>query len=264
MLWFEQIFPTLFVFTILSNVILASNAFSGVSERYIMLVIFVLGCFFGFPIGAKLSNDFCKNGYISSRYIEYLSAFSNHFSIPFIITYTFIEHLNMSNGLLPYILALYAPSVLGMFILIFIIPKNSTAQKIPASRFNFDIQIVDAGIINGFETLIKLCGYIVLFSVLVQIPRTLSVNAFEITFLCSFLEATNGIHIICNAALSEHIALLLSIAILSFGGISCILQTKAIFTSENFKIHKYILIKCAMCLCSLLISTAFLKFFDVC
>ena len=28
-----------------------------------------------------------------------------------------------------------------------------------------DMQIIDAGIIHGFETLIKICGYIILFSI---------------------------------------------------------------------------------------------------
>ena len=64
MLWFNQIFPLLFIFTILSNLIISTNVLQNIPQKHIMLFTYIIGIIFGFPIGAKLTADFCSKGYI--------------------------------------------------------------------------------------------------------------------------------------------------------------------------------------------------------
>ena len=62
------------------------------------------------------------------------------------------------------------------------------------SRFRINMQIIDAEIINGFETLIKLCGYIVIFSIIVQIIKSITYNdALIVSIVTGFIEVTNGV-----------------------------------------------------------------------
>lgn len=265
MLWFEQIFPVLFVFTVLSNLIISTNVLSGIPEKYIFIIIYFSGCIFGFPIGAKLASDFGDKGYINPRHIEYISAFSNHFSMPFIITYALSGQLGISGHFSIYLVSLYLPSMLGMIWLISK-PDHKTAslgkkQKNPASGFMLDMQIVDAGIIKGFETLIKLCGYIVLFSVIARIPKTLSVDTASVTILSAFFEATCGINLICTSNIPYNTQILLSVSLLSFGGISCIMQTKSIFADKDFRLCKYVLIKAILTASSTFLTAALLGIF---
>ena len=114
MLWFNQIFPLLFIFTILSNLIISTNVLQNIPQRHIMLFTYIIGIIFGFPIGAKLTADFCSKGYIDKNHREILSALANHFSLPFIITYALSEQLNICSHFSIYLVSLYLPSAIGM------------------------------------------------------------------------------------------------------------------------------------------------------
>lgn len=73
-------------------------------------------------------------------------------------------------------MSLYLPSAIGMIAMLRL-TKQKLNTKIPAQGFKLNMQIVDAGIMKGFETLIKLCGYIVLFSIVSRIPQTIAQKA---------------------------------------------------------------------------------------
>ena len=157
MLWFNQIFPLLFIFTILSNMIISTNVLQNIPQKHIMLFTYIIGIIFGFPIGAKLTADFCSKGYIDKNHREILRALANHFSLPFIITYALSEQLNICSHYSIYLVSLYLPSAIGMIAMLSINKNRSLTQKIPAQGFKLNMQIVDAGIMKGFETVIKLC-----------------------------------------------------------------------------------------------------------
>ena len=258
LLWFNQIFPLLFIFTILSNLIISTNVLQSIPKKHIMLITYIIGIIFGFPIGAKLTADFCSRGYIDKNHREILSALANHFSLPFIITYALSGQLNIHSCYSIYLVSLYLPSAIGMIALLSIDKNDSLTQKIPAQGFKLNMQIVDAGIMKGFETLIKLCGYIVLFSIIARMPQIIADKAIIqkpvfIDIMSSILEATNGINIICKLPLPHTLSILLCIFLLSFGGMSCIVQTKSIFQGQHYNLKKYILFKSIMSLLSCLI-----------
>ena len=248
MLWFNQIFPLLFIFTILSNLIISTNVLQSIPKKHIMLI----------TIGAKLTADFCSRGYIDKNHREILSALANHFSLPFIITYALSGQLNIHSCYSIYLVSLYLPSTIGMIALLSIDKNNSLKQKIPAQGFKLNMQIVDAGIMKGFETLIKLCGYIVLFSIVSRIPQTIAQKAdcstpLSADIISAFFEATNGISIVCGLCIPRTLSIVLCIALLSFGGVSCIVQTKSIFRDTGFRLYRYILLKAAMSILSCLL-----------
>ena len=260
LLWFTQIFPLLFIFTILSNLIISTNVLQSVPNKYILLLTYLIGLIFGFPIGAKLTSDFSAHGYINTKYIEILSAFSNHFSLPFIITYALSEQLGIHNHYSIYLVSLYLPSAAGIIILFFnsLRDEDCLTQKIPAQGFKLNMQIVDAGIMKGFETLIKLCGYIVLFSIVSRIPQTIAQKAdcsmpLSADIIGAFFETTNGIGIVCGLCIPRTLSIVLCIALLSFGGVSCMVQTKSIFRDTGFRLYRYILLKAAMSILSCLL-----------
>lgn len=252
MLWFEQIFPILFVFTIFTNLLLESGILYNVSQKQLVFIVYFLGCIFGFPIGAKLTADFGSKNLIDKKYYEFLSAVSNHFSLPFIIAYTIINQLNMALCTLKILFCLYAPSAIAMIVFA-IIKKdissvnaacNGHINKKIAPGFKLDTQIIDAGIINGFETMIKLCAYIVLFSVISRIPlQSADCDNMFLYIVFASLEATNGIHNICSLPVTSFLKSSICIGILSFGGLSCILQTRSMFSDQKFKILKYVMFK---------------------
>ena len=233
MLWFNQIFPLLFIFTILSNLIISTNVLQNIPQKHIMLFTY-------------------KN------HMEILSALANHFSLPFIITYALSEQLGICSHFSIYLVSLYLPSAIGMIAILSINKNKSLTQKIPAQGFKLNMQIVDAGIMKGFETLIKLCGYIVLFSIVSRIPQTIAQKAdcsmpLSADIIGAFFETTNGIGIVCGLCIPRTLSIVLCIALLSFGGVSCMVQTKSIFRDTGFRLYRYILLKAAMSILSCLL-----------
>jgi len=127
------------------------------------------------------------------------------------------------------------------------------------------MQIMDAGIISGFESLIKICGYIVIFSIVTEIiTATISFLVSEppilITFLLGNLEITNGIQLLSECDMTEYLTYILAIQALSFGGLSGIAQTGSILSSSGLSMHKYIIGKASLSLLLTLLAVIYVFF----
>lgn len=110
-----------------------------------------------------------------------------------------------------------------------------------ASRSQITFKIIDAGIMNGFETLLKLCGYIVIFSILCK-PLSLLKNSIPFVSLLfgSILEVTNGISCITGHGFSKEAMFLLCTTCTSFGGICGIAQTSSMISDTTLSMSAYI------------------------
>lgn len=119
----------------------------------------------------------------------------------------------------------------GMSVLLLYHRTPSSTQKETASRFHMDMQIIDAGIIHGFETLIKICGYIILFSIFCEMLQTLPFPAHWFSLAATgFLEVTNGVALLSTSACTKQIKSLLAVLFLSWGGLSGIFRSLPSFT----------------------------------
>jgi hypothetical protein len=236
-LWFTQILPTLLPFSVLSYVVLASGLLScrkrGISrEGYVLLC----GFLFGFPIGSKLAADLYREGELSRRHAMILCCFANNLS-PAYVTAALGEILALPvRG--RYYLLLYGIPLLLCTVCLLTGEKTEAVHKKSASGFRLDMQIVDAGIINGFETLIKICGYIMLFSLLSEMLKTVvSGNAGLLLTGCT--EVTNGIAALEKAGLPDNITCLVALFFLSLNGISGFFQTASILSGTDLSAKQY-------------------------
>lgn len=268
LLWFEQILPTLLPFSILSNIVLSSNIFHSINTMLYKIGIhfkkisfeewFIIFCgfLFGFPIGSKLTADLCSRNMISERRAQILCAFTNNLSPVFVSSFVCSTQFNHPEWIIPTYCLLYGPPfVIGICSLLKNHDNNPCYDdKKKASRFRIDMKILDAGILNGFETLIKLCGYIVLFSIIVDIFR-------KCTFLPSIIqilvmgniEVTNGIAILSEYSCDITLKYLLMIQFLAFGGLSGIAQTGSMLLPTKLSLKKYVKWKLLFVICSSII-----------
>ena len=105
-------------------------------------------------------------------------------------------------------------------------------------------EIIDAGIIHGFETLIKICGYIILFSIFCEMLQTLPFPAHWFSLAATgFLEVTNGVALLSTSACTRHIKSLLAVLFLSWGGLSGIFQVSSILHQTGLSLRNYVLQK---------------------
>lgn len=246
-LWFEQLLPTLLPFSIISYVVLCSNLFmfSHKPDRHTRRIsgpewyIIFCGFLFGFPIGSKLTADCYRQGQISKKNASILCCFTNNLS-PVFVTAVLREQLGFPADLLPYILLYGIPLLIGLGYL-FLYGEPAPKHKKTASRFQLNMQIVDAGIINGFETLIKICGYIMMFSILSEILKSAPFgNQLCKVILIGCTEVTNGIAALSLFSGNAQIRYLLTILFLSWNGISGLFQTASILCTTDLSVKQYL------------------------
>ena len=285
MLWFNQLLPTLLPFTVLSYVILRSNLFAkmsaGQTKEFAICPItppewYVIFCgfLFGFPIGSKLTGDLYQQKYLSREKAELLFLFTNNLS-PVFVTSVFCNQLCRRPTIITYLLLYGIPLGYGIFR---ILNQNlrqkkrsavdgtsssftsSGEQKNAASRFDLNMQIIDAGIINGFETLIKICGYVMLFSLAAEIIQGFILPETIKTLLIGLTEVTNGMSALSQYTGSNELRYLLAMLFLSWGGISGLFQTASIVSHTDLSMKKYLATRLLLVLVTILTAGLLLCF----
>ena len=118
-----------------------------------------------------------------------------------------------------------------------------------------------------FETMVKIGGYIMIFSILavylVVLPlpfqETLPASVFPFVrpALLGAVEITTGIQAIASSVPGRTGAVLI-VASAAFGGFSGIFQTKSVLKNAGLSIRHYMLWKCAHCALSCLFLSYFM------
>lgn len=112
---------------------------------------------------------------------------------------------------------------------------------------------------NGFETIARLGGYILLFSILSALVRHYwKSGAPALCLLLGTLELTTGLHFLSQAALPFGVTYILAMAMTSFGGLCILAQTKSVLHKE-LSLVPYICAKCVNAVMTAVIALIFLK-----
>lgn len=272
-IWFHQILPALLPFTILSSILVKSNflkSFKGNANIIAVILTMTCGFIFGFPVGAKLSSDFYKQKLLTEKQAIFLAITTNNFSPMYVCGFAIpLLFPTTEYTISTYIFLYLIPLIIATIYLLLDARRweNDTTptQELPSSSFQINMQIMDAGIISGFESLIKICGYIVIFSIVTEIiTATISYLVSEppilITFFLGNLEITNGIQLLSECDMTEYLTYILAIQALSFGGMSGIAQTGSILSSSGLSMHKYIIGKASLSLLLTLLAVIYVFF----
>ena len=241
-LWGATIFPALFpAFIITGCIIRLFPMNSGLSYIYIILS----GLLCGYPLGAYLCGTYHSehpDENISSR----LAAFCNISSPSFVINYIVNQILYEKIELWKILLCIYTPVIECLVIIMFIhhkdifcgINKNITTKKQMPFRIS---DIIDSSITDAVNNMLKLAGYIIIFSCLSQYIMLLPINNPVIsTILCSITEITNGIFLCSRLNIDTTYICIIITAVNAFGGISTLMQTAGITRQNNINIKSYL------------------------
>ena len=257
-IWFNQILPTLLPFSILCSVLTGSSflkSFKGTANLYACLTTLVCGFVFGFPVGAKLSADFYREKLITKKQASILSVTTNNFSPMYVCGFALpLLFSSTKFNIITYLLLYLFPLFLTTICLILETRKTPMSkEKANSHSFELNMKIMDYGILNSFKILVKICGYIVSFSIFVEILfHTISIFKLNmplvISILLGNLEISNGIHLLSQMNVEESIKYIFAIQFLSFGGISGIAQTGSILSEMGLSTYKYIIGKAVLSL----------------
>lgn len=255
-LWLTQLLPTLLPFFIAIR--LFDSCLPQVSNRRVFLLTGIL-C--GYPAGATLVMNQYDKGLLSRKQAYFYLGFVNNPSPMFVLVFCGTTILGMQSReamLLFAILILVSLSgSLVFYGISHILPRplrrylSFCKQNMPAtgtqessgSHESFSSRL-DHIILDSFILLVKIGGYVIIFSIFGQFISQFPGASSSSRILCSgILEITSGVSYLQTAPLYLHAKKALMLAILSFGGLSAAAQTNSILARSELSLFPYLIIK---------------------
>ena len=200
----------------------------------------LVGFLCGYPMGSKVTADLKREGKITVNEASYLLSFCNQTSPMFLISYIFYIHLKRPDLLFPGMLLVEGvPILMSIPFRKIYCPAVTSSASSPSPHFAWNM--LDDSIMQSFETITKIGGYIIIFSVFLQFGKELPFTHPLLTFLfLPSLEITNGIALICNSGVPTDLAFVLATGLASFGGWCSVAQTYSMIRGSGLSIGDYI------------------------
>lgn len=273
LLWFHTVLPTLFPFIVMTSILIHTNALHMISAitSPILCPIFgvsknasfaIIGGFLcGYPMGANIISELYKTKHISKTEGAYLLSFCNNASPAFIVSYICLQKLHRTDLIAPTLIILIGSIIVSSWIFRHFYSSKSLSGC-PASKNISLVNVLDQAITNGMETITKIGGYIICFSILIALvePYASKSPVFAYLLLPS-LELTNGITYLSNASLPFSFKYFLILIHTSFGGICALFQTKCVLYDQEFSIASYIIEKLATTAVTSLLAMCYIMLF---
>ena len=278
LLWFETILPTLLPFLIISSLLIKTPAIHILIKftspmfcrlfRVTKYGSFAVLCGFlcGYPMGGKVTSDLLETKKITFTEAKYLLSFCNNTSPMFIISYVMHQSLNASHLIVPALCILFLSPVLCSFIFRYFYPVSyilPSAQSVQENSYMPSTEnLFDECIMKSFETITKIGGYIILFSICINLFSSLPLthNMMKLVFL-PFLEITNGILALSQSLISFQDKFIIILSLISFGGWCSIVQTNSIIAPVGIPLLPYITEKLITAMVTSLLASIFFKLF---
>lgn len=273
-LFIKSVFPTLFPFLILTNILIRYGGITifgklfgkilskplRISNNSIFPLLISFIC--GYPLGTKYLNDLYNDGLIKENEFRRMVNIASNASPLFIIGTVGVSMLE--NKTLGYMLLV--ANYLSCIIISFFIPYKKDIpihkdSQIANTKNNFG-QSLKLSIENAIKTCTIVGGFIILFSLIKEIlinniyTQTLLKDLPIIkSLIVGFFEITNGISLLISSSISMPLKLGLISFFCSFGGICILLQCYSfVYKNKAFKLNQYIFFKFIQAIISFIIT----------
>lgn len=244
----RSVIPSLFPFIAASNILVGCTdsstfrflakpfgAVFGVSSASAAAVVCGILC--GCPVGASCAATLYKRGMISKSEAETLVAFTSNSGAMFVIGTVGCGMLgSQSAGAILYAVHLLSAAFCACIMRPFTVPSKPHCTKNRADS----LSITDA-VANASVTMLKICGFIVVFAVICEIlypavcllPYRMRGCAYAVT------ELTNGVRNINIYGSSLREKMILSAAALGWSGLSIHMQVMSVAKPAELSLKKF-------------------------
>lgn len=294
LLWFHNVLPNLLPFIIISNLLIRLNVSKQISELFYPILgkLFhvskdgcypiIIGFLSGIPIGAKTTADLVSVNKITKKEGQFLISLCNNASPMFIMGYISITQLKLPYIKYALFLIIYISAVISAFIFRYFVSDHkpilqaaslsinrqnpydnrSTPVNVTSKETHFSFEILDETIMNGFDVITKIGGYIILFSILAHIINEVgSETSYIKPFIMGMIEITNGISQVCQTDMSNYVKIVLVAVLTSFGGLSGMAQTKSVLGESGLSICSYLIVKLINIVVTFLLTLSYVILF---
>lgn len=269
LLWYQTVLPTLLPFMICINLLVSLEAigiltapFHPIFQKFFGLsrpgsFILLCGILCGYPMGAKNCSDFLDQNCISLKEAKCLYAVSS-FPSPMFLAGYMMNRVNTDQSILPLwkmAASIYLPAVPLFFLAAHIYhfhpiysPDTESSIKketnTPFKKTQPSLPL-DEALMSSIEVMIKIGGYIMLFSILSAFIQKLPLPGKILpALLISAAEMTTGIDY-ASSHLNPLSKAVFICAAGAFGGLSGAVQVKSVTKNAGLSIRHYMLWKTA-------------------
>lgn len=277
-IWINNIFPSLFPFFVLSEILinygfveLVSELFKPIFEKIFKIngnaaFIFIMSLLSGFPSNAKYTKELYLQKKLTEKEATKILMFS-HFSNPlFILGTVSITFLNDKKlGILVLISHYLSNVIIGILI------RNYNKEEIIKDKFSIKNSIlkmhnkrinnnkslgtiITDSLTNSINTLLLILGVVTTFLIISTIiDNNFKLSLFNKSILSGILEMTQGLKHVSLLNISNYYKAFLITGILSFGGLSVHTQIISIISDTNIKYLPFLLARLLHIIFSILI-----------
>lgn len=280
LLWYQNVLPVLFPFMVISGMLIKTGAvrilsallhpFLGplfhISDNAPFSVLSGFLC--GYPMGAKTIADLLEEGYITPEEGAYLLSFCNQTSPGFLIGFALMQHVKDARLVLPGIVCFFVSPILTSLLyrkyhltsaanLSDQLPIASVPKGPSSSLFTMLDQTLHASI----EAIVKVGGYMILFSLLTGWANLLPLPRIVKLCLLPLFEVTRGVQILSSAHLPLSYLFPAILGVVSFGGFCAAAQTNALVQRFHLPMKPYIIEKLVTASVTSLMAYCYMLFF---
>ncbi len=246
------IIPSMFLFMIISNFILASDLrniisipFNFITKKLFRIdsndtAIFILSLIGGYPVGAKLLANSVKSRTLTPKKASIMLSYCVNCGPAFLISGIGGVILGNSQlGLFMYISQIIACVIVG-FISSFLLTKQDSIEIHTTKQDKYSTsQLFISSVIDSIKSLSIICGFVVFFCAINPILLKIFGNLIDEVLLNGILEVTAGCNLVTTKPPLQGI--LYASMFVAFGGICVILQIFAMLIGTGISM-KYLLI----------------------
>ncbi len=268
--WFNNVIPSLFPFMVAVNFITGRSGNAGFPKFFTRpfsrifnvnengFIAFLFGLLSGYPLGAKIASDLYSKNQLERADVQKLMVFCSNAGPMFIVGTLSCSVLNsVKAGYIILLCSILSNVSTGIIINNSILKFSRTSSKAVFTCCN-DNKKNSSAVQNSCEAVIRVGGYVVLFSVIGGILETLDVtdvfsalisnfipiNAYDVKSLLSgILEMTCGINSLLNSPSPLELKCTFGAFMVSFGGVSVIAQCADFLKDTGINIPFFVLCK---------------------
>lgn len=252
MLWYKNVVPILLPFMLISSLVVARIA-AGKSRRTALFSTIFLGVLCGYPIGARVTDEYVTLGMYEKRTGNIILPLCNNSSPMFISGYIVSCILKNKISFFTVILIIYIPYIFVTLISLLLnkskISKSNNEKREAAplgTKSNLtNVRKTNDAMLNSIIQITYVGIYIMICSIIMQFILKFYFIPYDLRIcLSSAVEITRGADMVYKYALMpENIKTALLLALTSFGGVSAILQTNKVIANSRLSIIRYIFMK---------------------
>lgn len=291
-LFFYSVFPSLFPFLVIVNLIFSFGGIEIYSKFLGKIlctplrlpkecsVVILASLFCGYPLGSRYACELYERKIIDKPTLERLLNIATNGSPLFIIGTVGTAMLH--STFLGYILLI--SNALSCIVMGLILPTKKTSKYISYSNssvaatqikenINFGVAIKNA-LEDATKTCLSIGSFVVIFSVIINIIKSSEIYHTALISLCNsgifnydlldgivlgLIEITNGCNIVATSSLTLNIKILICSFLIGFSGLSITFQVYSFVYKYKVSMKKYLSLKLVQGLICTLITLLFLK-----